>query len=85
MIESETLSDSYVIAQDLRLTKLQCGPRDLEFGDLYTTYLIDPKGSFTKDKLKAYQSLQGSMWKRSHSILLAYEQIEMIGFPESLC
>ena len=30
---------------------------NLEIGDIYT-YLIDTKGSFTKDKLKAYKSLQ---------------------------
>ena len=55
-IDGETVPDPYGIAQDFWLDDVTLWP-NLEFGDIYT-YLIDTKGSFTKDKLKAYKSLQ---------------------------
>ena len=56
VIDGETVPDPYGIAQDLWLDDVTMWP-NLEFGDLFT-YLIDTKGSFTKDKLKAYKSLE---------------------------
>ena len=55
-INGEIVLDPFGIAQDLRLDDVTMWP-NLEFGDIYT-YLIDTKGSFTKDKMNAYKSLQ---------------------------
>ena len=54
--DDETLPDSYGITEDLWLDDVTKWP-SVEFGDLYT-YLIVTKGPFTKEKLKAYKSLE---------------------------
>lgn len=55
-INGETLPDPYSITEDQWLDDVSKWPT-LEFGDLYT-YLIDSVGNFTKDKLRAYKSLE---------------------------
>ena len=55
-VDGETLPDPYGITEDLWLDEVTKWP-SVEFGDLYT-YLIDTKGPFTKEKLKAYKSLE---------------------------
>ena len=55
-VDGETLPDPYGITEDLWLDDVTKWP-SVEFGDLYT-YLIDTKGPFTKEKLKAYKSLE---------------------------
>ena len=55
-VNGETLPDPYGITEDLWLDDVTKWP-SVEFGDLYT-YLIDTKGPFTKEKLKAYKSLE---------------------------
>ena len=55
-IDGETLPDPYGITDDQWLDDVSKWPT-LEFGDVYT-YLIDSVGNFTKEKLKAYKSLE---------------------------
>ena len=50
------IPDPYSIADDLWIDNPAKWP-DVEFGDIYT-YLIDTKGTFTKESLKAYKSLE---------------------------
>ena len=49
------LEDPFSIADDQWSEDLSQWP-ELEFGDIYG-YLIDTEGTYTKDKLKAYKSL----------------------------
>ena len=55
-IDGETLPDPYGITDDQWLDDVSKWPT-VEFGDVYT-YLIDSVGNFTKEKLKAYKSLE---------------------------
>ena len=55
-IDGETLPDPYNITDDQWLDDVSKWPT-VEFGDVYT-YLIDSVGNFTKEKLKAYKSLE---------------------------
>ena len=48
--------DPYNIADDLWMDNPAKWP-DVEFGDIYT-YLIDTKGMFTTESLKAYKYLE---------------------------
>lgn len=50
------IPDPYSIADSLWVDNTAKWP-DVEFGDIYT-YLIDTKGMFTKENLKAYKSLE---------------------------
>lgn len=54
--ESEVLPDPYSVVNELWIDDVRMWP-NLEFGDLYT-YLIETKGPFTKESLKAYKSLE---------------------------
>ncbi len=55
-IDGEKLPDPYEILDTLWQDDVTKWP-NMEFGDLYT-YLIDTKGPYTKESLKAYKSLQ---------------------------
>ena len=50
------LPDPYSISDDLWQNDVKKWP-NLEFGDLFM-YLIESEGTFTKEKLKAYKSLE---------------------------
>ena len=50
------MPDPYTISSELWEDDVKKWP-SIEFGDVYT-YLIETRGSFTKDKLKAYKSLE---------------------------
>ena len=50
------MPDPYSIPEELWNENVTKWP-SIEFGDVYT-YLIDTRGPFTKDKLKAYKSLE---------------------------
>ena len=54
-IDGRELDDPFGIDEDQWSEDLTQWP-ELEFGDLYT-YLIDSEGVYTKEKLKAYKSL----------------------------
>ena len=62
-IDGETLSDPYSIPEDEWIDDVSQWPT-LEFGDIYT-YLIDTPGTFTKEALKAYKSLEAYNYYRS--------------------
>lgn len=55
-IDGETLPDPYAISEDLWTDDVSSWP-NFEFGNLYT-YLIDSTGQFTKEKLRAFKSLE---------------------------
>ena len=55
-IDGETLPDPYGITDDQWLDDVSKWPT-VEFGDVYA-YLIDSVGNLTKEKLKAYKSLE---------------------------
>ena len=55
-IDGEVIPDPYSLGETKWSEDLSKWP-NLEFGDLYT-YLIDSVGIFTKEKLKAYKSLE---------------------------
>ena len=54
-VDGEILPDPYSIGPRNWLNDVERWP-DVEFGDIYT-YLIETEGAFTKEKLKAYKSL----------------------------
>lgn len=54
-IDGDVLPDPYSIADDLWIDDITKWP-DLVYGDLYS-YLIETKGPYTKEKLKAHKSL----------------------------
>ena len=54
--DGEVLPDPYTISEDHWVDDVPKWP-NVEFGDLYV-YLVDTKGLSTKDKLKAYKSLE---------------------------
>ena len=54
-VDGRELDDPFRIDEDQWSEDLTQWP-ELEFGDLYT-YLIDSEGVYTKEKLKAYKSL----------------------------
>ena len=54
-IDGEDLPDPYSISDDLWMDDMTQWP-DLQYGDVYS-YLIDTKGAYTKETLKAYKSL----------------------------
>ena len=56
IIEGETLPDPYGIEEDLWSDDMSLWP-DLQYGDIYN-YLIESKGQFTKENLRAYKSLE---------------------------
>ena len=55
-INGYTLEDPYVIEASLWSEDTSKWP-DLQFGDIYT-YLVNTEGCYTKEKLKAYKSLE---------------------------
>ena len=55
-IDGEKFPDLYSIKEDDRIDDPKKQP-DLEYGDIYS-YLIDTPGSYTKENLKAYKSLE---------------------------
>lgn len=55
-IEDINLQDPFAITEDQWTENLSAWP-DLEFGDMYM-YLIEIKGLYTKESLKAYKSLE---------------------------
>ena len=55
IVESETLPDPYGIGE-LWSDDMSLWP-DLQYGDIYT-YLIESKGQFTRENLRAYKSLE---------------------------
>ena len=56
MIEDVTLPDPYGIAEELWIDDMSIWP-DLQYGDVYN-YLIESKGQFTKENLRAFKSLE---------------------------
>ena len=70
VIDGETVPDPYGIAKGLWLDDVTMWP-NLEFGDIYT-YLIDTKGSFTKDKLNVCKSLQAYNYFHNGYVHTAY-------------
>ena len=54
-IDGEVLPDPFSISQDLWKDDMTQWP-DLLYGDVYS-YLIETKGPYTKEKLRAYKSL----------------------------
>lgn len=55
-IEGVTLPDPYGVKDEVWSEDLSLCP-DLQFGDIYT-YLIETKGQYTRENLKAYKSLE---------------------------
>ena len=55
-IDGCTLQDLYAIEESLWLQDMSKWP-DLQFGDIYTS-LVDTEGCYTKEKLKAFKSLE---------------------------
>ena len=55
-IDGCTLQDPYAIEESLWSEDMSKWP-DLQFGDIYT-YLVDTEGCYTKEKLKAFKSLE---------------------------
>lgn len=55
-VDEETIPDPFCINEESWSDEV-CKWPDVEFGDIYT-YLIDTKGTFTKEKLQAYKSLE---------------------------
>ena len=55
-IEGVTLPDPYGVKDENWSEDLSLCP-DLQFGDIYT-YLIETKGQYTRENLKAYKSLE---------------------------
>ena len=55
-IGDNTLQDPYAIEESLWSEDMRNWP-DLQFGDIYS-YLINTEGCYTKEKLKAYKSLE---------------------------
>lgn len=53
---AENVTDPYEIPQEHWIDDVSAWP-EVEFGQIYT-YLIDTPGQFTKEKLKAYKSLE---------------------------
>ena len=71
--ESEMLPDPYSLVNEQWIDDVRRWP-NLEFGDLYT-YLIETKGPFTKESLKAYKSLEAfnyfSQWLCTYGIFIS--------------
>ena len=55
-IDGEVFPDPYCIDEKEWVNDVTTSP-DLQFGDIYT-YLIDTKGTYTQETLKAYKSLE---------------------------
>ena len=55
-VDGSELKDPYSIAESQWTEDMKAWP-EIHFGDIYT-YLIDTKGIYTKEKLKAYKSLE---------------------------
>lgn len=56
-LDGDTFPDPYDIGESTWVDDVTKWP-NLQFGDIYT-YLIDTKGQYTKESLKAYKSLEG--------------------------
>ena len=55
-VDGKEIQDPYEIPADSWIDDITKWPK-VEFGDLYT-YLIETKGQFTKENLRAYKSLE---------------------------
>ena len=64
------LPDPYSISDDLWQNDVKKWP-NLEFGDLFM-YLIESEGTFTKEKLKAYKSLEAYNYYFNGYVLTVY-------------
>ena len=69
-IDSESLSDPYNVSQDEWIDDTRKWP-SLEFGDIYT-YLIETKGPYTKESLKAFKSLEAYNYYHSGYVRTVY-------------
>ena len=69
-IEDEELPDPYSLSEIQLLDDLKQWP-DIEFGDIYT-YLINSKGLYTKESLKAYKSLEAYNFFHSGHVRTVY-------------
>ena len=56
MLESEELEDPYALSEEAWSDDFTKSP-NVELGDIYN-YLIDSKGRYTKESLKAYKSVE---------------------------
>ena len=56
VLETEELEDPYALSEEAWSDNVTKWP-NVEFGDIYN-YLIDSKGHYTKESLKAYKSLE---------------------------
>ena len=70
MDNGENLPDPYSIKQDEWTDDVKLWP-NVEYGDIYT-YLIDTKGAYTKDSLKAYKSLEAFNYFHSGHVRTVY-------------
>ena len=71
-IDSESLSDPYNVSQDEWIDDTRKWP-SLEFGDIYTyLHLIETKGPYTKESLKAFKSLEAYNYYHSGYVRTVY-------------
>ena len=68
--ENEELPDPYSLTEVELLDDLKQWP-DIEFGNIYT-YLINTKGLYTKESLKAYKSLEAYNFFHSGHVRTVY-------------
>ena len=69
-VESETLPDPYSLSEEEWIDDITKWP-SIEFGDVYN-YLINLKGRYTKESLKAYKSLEAYNYFASGHVQTVY-------------